>query len=403
MIRNIAAIAVILGATSAAWVLLGNTLQSRTEESTGKLRQGVESNWGSPQQQSPPVATYAAIGAAETRLQPESSSINVAFDLDYRQKGLLWYSTYAVDFSGVYDFRNTTNEEHPVTYRMLFPAEHAVYDDAAVEIDGKPAPFAADTKGISAAAMLPPGAMARVRVAYRSHGLESWKYRFGNEIAQAHNFTLVMKTNFDAVDFPPDTLSPTYKARAGAGWQLTWRYNNLIAGGYQIGMNMPEKLQPGPIAGQITYFAPVSLLTFFFLMFIITTMRNIELHPMNYFFLATAFFSFHLLLAYLVDHISIHLAFVICSAVSIFLVISYLRLVTGLRFAIVEAGIAQLVYLVLFSYSFFIQGFAGLTAATGCVVTLFVVMQMTGRIRWASKFAAIDTYSVDSGSIGDRR
>ena len=60
---------------------------------------------------------------------------------------------------------------------------------------------------------------------------------------------------------------------------------------------------------------------------------GIELHPMNYFFLAAAFFSFHLLLAYLVDHISIHVAFVVCSAVSIFLVVSYLRLVVGMRFA----------------------------------------------------------------------
>jgi hypothetical protein len=42
---------------------------------------------------------------------------------------------------------------------------------------------------------------------------------------------------------------------------------------------------------------------------------------MNYFFLAAAFFSFHLLLAYLVDHISIHMAFAVCSAVSVFLVV----------------------------------------------------------------------------------
>src|SRR5207253_1219641 len=104
--------------------------------------------------------------------------------------------------------------------------------------------------------------------------------------------------------------------------------------------------------------------------------------------LAAAFFAFHLLFAYLVDHIQIHVAFLICSAVSIFLVVSYLRLVTGLRFAVVEAGIAQFIYLVLFSYTFFVKGYAGLSAAIGCVVTLYVVMQMTGRIRWAEKFAA---------------
>src|SRR5260370_4387058 len=154
-------------------------------------------------------------------------------------------------------------------------------------------------------------------------------------------------------------------------------------------MSMPEKLQPGPLAGQISYFAPVSLFFFFFLIFIITTLRGIDLHPMNYFFLAAAFFAFHLLLAYLVDHVSIHIAFGICSLVSIFLVVSYLRLVVGIRFAAVEAGLAQLIYLVLFSYAFFFKGFTGLAITVGSILTLFVVMQMTGRTRWDEKFRGL--------------
>jgi inner membrane protein involved in colicin E2 resistance len=121
-------------------------------------------------------------------------------------------------------------------------------------------------------------------------------------------------------------------------------------------------------------------------MLIITTMRGIDLHPMNYFFLAAAFFSFHLLMAYLVDHVSIHAAFAISSAVSIFLVVSYLRLVVGIGFASREAALAQFVYLVMFSYAFFIKGFTGLAITIGSVLTLFVVMQVTGRINWTEKF-----------------
>jgi inner membrane protein involved in colicin E2 resistance len=151
---------------------------------------------------------------------------------------------------------------------------------------------------------------------------------------------------------------------------------------------MPEHVQPGPLAGEITYFAPVSLLFFFFVMFMITTIRGIDLHPMNYFFLAAAFFAFHLLLAYLADHISIHAASAICSLVSVFLVVSYLRLVVGMHFAAVEAGISQLVYLVLFSYAFFYHGYTGLTVTVGAILGLFVAMQMTGRIKWSEKFAA---------------
>src|SRR5260370_3488394 len=154
-----------------------------------------------------------------------------------------------------------------------------------------------------------------------------------------------------------------------------------------MGMIMPEKLQPGPLAGRISLFAPVSLFFFFFLVFIITTIRGVDIHPMNYFFLAAAFFAFHLLMAYLVDHISIHWSFVISAIVSLTLVVSYMRLVAGVRFALVECGVAQFVYLVLFSYSFFFKGFTGLAITIGSIVTLFVVMQMTGRINWSQKLA----------------
>jgi len=66
---------------------------------------------------------------------------------------------------------------------------------------------------------------------------------------------------------------------------------------------------------------------------------------------------------------------------------TYLRLVVGLRFAAVESGLAQLVYLVLFSYALFNEGWSGLSITIGVIATLFVVMQVTGRIRWSERFA----------------
>ena len=114
-------------------------------------------------------------------------------------------------------------------------------------------------------------------------------------------------------------------------------------------------------------------------------MRGIELHPRTFLLVCCVLPS--LIKAYLVDHVSIHAAFAISSVVSVFLVVTYLRLVIGLQFASREAAITQFVYLVLFSYAFFLKGFTGLAITIGSVTTLFVVMQVTGRIRWADKFA----------------
>ena len=412
--KRIAALLFIFVCTSLAWALLGSTIFMRTYDSDSSLRNRVESTWGTPQEQSPPSASflepfYRTVESTKDgkkvvetfkeertiSLPLEASRIRVALDLEHRQKGLLWYSTYKVVFAGDYTFLNPSDKEQSVTFKLPFPAERAIYDKLVFTVNGTPVSASLSATGAVSSARIGSEKTAILQVGYLSQGLDSWRYKFGGEITQLRDFELRMTTNFKKIDFPENTLSPTDKRETPSGWELTWSYINLLSG-FHIGMSMPEKLQPGPLAGRISYFAPVSLFFFFFLMFIITTLRNIDLHPMNYFFLAAAFFAFHLLLAYLVDHISIHLAFVLSSIVSIFLVVSYLRLVVGLRFAAIEGGLAQLVYLVLFSYAFFLEGFTGLAVTIGSIITLFVVMQMTGRIRWSERFAVRPTIANQS-------
>lgn len=405
MIRQIVALVFIFICTTIAWMILAGTISSRTNSSNEQLQGHVASTWGTPQEQSPPIADYTVTEfrnvprwendksvirteKIETRvpLKLTASRINVGFNLDPRQKGLLWYSTYQVQFAGDYTFHNDSAEARTVTFRFKFPAQKAVYDELSMQINGSAIMPSTDDQGANGQAAVGPEESAVFHIAYRSQGLNCWRYKLGDGVAQAHDFALNMRTNFKDIDFADDTLSPTAKKEIPGGWDLSWHYSDLISG-FQIGMTMPEKLQPGPLAGEISYAAPVSLFFFFFLMFIITTMRNIDLHPVNYFFLATSFFAFHLMLAYLVDHISIHAAMIVASVVSITLVVSYLRLVVGIRFAAVEAGIAQLIYLIIFSYAFFWKGFTGLAITIISVITLFVVMQATGRIRWSEKFA----------------
>jgi inner membrane protein involved in colicin E2 resistance len=420
MIKRIAAIIFIFICTTVSWAILGATIFQRTYSLDNTSERSVASTWGAPQNQVPPSASFEELVpkreettengkkiervTQEKVVRPlplESSHLKVDLNLEHRQKGLLWYSTYKVGFDGIYAFRNASEKDQTVTFTLNFPTTQAIYDDLVFMIDDAPIVSTNAQNGVSGIVRVAAGKVAMLKVAYKSQGLNDWHYSFGGsqvntvsgepssprgDISQVRDFSLQMTTNFKDIDFPDNTLSPTEKAETANGWNLNWNYKNLVSG-YQIAMTMPEKLQPGPLAGRISFFAPVSLFFFFFLMLIITTMRGIELHPMNYFFLAAAFFSFHLLLAYLVDHVSIHMAFGISSAVSIFLVVSYLRLVVGTRFATREAALAQFIYLVAFSYAFFLKGFTGLAVTIGSIITLFVVMQVTGKIRWKDKFA----------------
>lgn len=412
MIRRLVAIGFIFVCTAIAWAVLGGTIFARTYSSDAGLKARVERIWGAPQVQQSPSAWYSvrrvrqeeavvdgkkvlkAVEYDERYDVPLSGSdVNVDLALDHRQKGLLWYATYRADYAANYEFRNESGAARLVTVSFPFPAQNANYDDFRFQLRGrewvnKPQ---ARNGSIEGALHMAPGETAVVDVGFRSNGLDRWSYRFnsgegGAGVSEVKNFRLTMKTDFDDIDFPDDAISPGAKEKTANGWRLTWQYKDLIAG-VSIGMLLPQKLQPGPLAGEISLFAPVSLFFFIVVMLAFTMIRGIDLHPMHFFFLSAAFFAFHLLLAYLVDHISIHAAFVIASLVSLGLVVSYLRVAVGRQFAFVEAAMAQGLYLVLFSYAFFFKGLTGLAVTIGAIVTLFVLMQMTARVRWSEVFA----------------
>jgi Inner membrane protein CreD len=390
-----------------AWSTLGASVVSRTGESDQRLAKEVAQLWGGRHEQAAPGAAVERPRLATEQVQEkdakgqlvtrevsrtvidrvpiplDSSRLKVDLALDQRRKGLLWYATYAVSFAGTYRIHNPDAEERTVLVHFAFPSSEAIYDGFTIKVDGRDVGSQSDlSQGLSLPTRLAAGAASTIEVAYRSRGLDSWVYAFGpSGVSQVRDFTLDMHTDFDRIDFPAGTISPSTKTPEGGGWRLGWRFDSLVTG-QKLGMELPRPINPGPLAARITFFAPVSLLFFFTVMVVLGALRGQSLHPMNYFFLAAAFFAFHLLLAYLVDHVNVHASFVIAAAVSVFLVVSYLRLVGGWRLAVQEAGLAQVVFLVLFSYAFFFEGYTGLTITIGAVLTLFVLMQVTGRVKW---------------------
>jgi len=396
MSKRILAITFIYVCTVVAWAILTGTMIVRTQTQDEKLREAVGQLWGTKHTQQAPSVYYKLARTNQTAGKGEkatgciplhASDIEVDLKLDYRKKGLLWYSTYRVGFSGKYQVINNSDQPREMFLNFRFPVQGAVYDNFRFAVGAQEIQdIELESGRITRALQLSPGQTENIEISYISQGLDEWSYDLGSDVNLIRNFLLVLNTDFEEIDFPNQSISPTYKEQTSNGWKLTWQYANLLTG-VKIGMVMPHKLNPGPWVRKVTTAAPVSLFLFFFLLFVFTTLKKIKIHPMNYFFIGAAFFSFHLLLTYLVDHISIHLAFWICSVVSIFLVVSYMRLVVGSRFAFIEIALSQLVYLVFFSYTFFFEGYTGLAITILCICTLFVVMQFTGKVDWEEIFA----------------
>lgn len=419
MIGRLISIIFIYVCVVVAWMVLGSTMFVRSTTQDEKLRGAVGSLWGAEQRQSAPSVWHETKqekerkrivdGKTATEIETEtirhdvpleSSHVQVDLKLEHRRKGLLWYPTYWVRFDSRYQVANHDAVARVMWFQFVFPTSSAVYDDFQFKVNGQPLKEIQIADGqVRHAIPLEAGETKLVEIAYRSQGMQRWWYNFGSRVSQVKSFRLTMTTDFAKIDFPQNSISPSSKTPTVDGWKLEWQYQNLLTG-VEIGMEMPRKLNPGPWVGQVTFFAPVSLFLFFFLLWVFTALRQVTIHPMNYFFMGAAFFSFHLLMAYLVDHVALVPSFVISAAVSVFLVVSYMRLVVGARVAFVEVALAQLVYLVLFSSAFFWEGFTGLTITVLCIATLFVVMQMTGRTDWTTVFGKSSSRPQEANPVG---
>ncbi len=387
-VPRLVAIAVILALATGAWMILVGSVEYRTSSSRSDLTERVEGLWGGPQAQQAPTFTYTSATITRPRaLHLAGSDISADLALDQRRKGLLWYATYAVDFAGTYRVSNPESSTIDVTMAFTFPVYDGVYDGFAVTVNGQEVPVSYDQGVAQASFPVGAGQTASVGCDYRTQGLDEWRYvpTVGG-VALVDDFVLEIATDFTDVDYPADAVSPTDSERSGDGMVLRWEYASLVTG-RPIALTMPRPTDPGPLASRITAFAPVALLFYFAALVLLTATSGLRLHPVNYGFLAAGFFAFHLLFAYLVDHLDVGLSFAIASVTSVALCVGYLALAIGRGRVLRELALSQLVFLVLFSYSFFFEGFTGLAVTIGSVLTLAYFMLKTARVDWAATFA----------------
>src|SRR5256714_12573128 len=199
MVKRIAAITFIFLCTTVAWAILGTTIFQRTYDSGSSSDNRVESTWGAPQSQSPPAASFEEqVPKKETRtengkkietvtqetvttpLPLDGSHLNVDLNLEHRQKGLLWYSTYKVAFDGAYSFRNPSEKDQNVTFALDFPTAQAIYDDLVFTVNDLPVALTNAKNSARGTVRLKAGAAAILKVAYKSQGLNDWRYSFGS-------------------------------------------------------------------------------------------------------------------------------------------------------------------------------------------------------------------------------
>ncbi len=400
------AIFFIFSAVTIGWMALGGTLDYRTTDLKKSLSSEMDETWGPPdliqwapwvqedgRSPNPGESGFGASGSRDLhqtgRSEPIGSDIAVDFEHEHGRKGLIWFSMYKVSFSGAYEVRGS---EQGGAFILEMPDGVTMIDNLSVTLDGEERPEAYPSpNGNTVRVALPAGEGShQIAVSFKTQGRDSWRYssswRGQKGTAALSNFTLTAATDFKDIDYPDDAILPTTRAsEQGAGMKAEWKHTKLRSTHF-MGIETPRRLDAGPVAARMSFFAPVSFFFFLTVLFSVVVLECLPSEPLDYQFIAARFFAVYVLLAYLFDHRRIHEAFASCVVVSVVIVVRYMRLVAGVKFSLLYVGLAQVIYLIGFSYAFFWKGYTGLTVVIGAIVTLFVLMQATGRVDWAQVF-----------------
>ena len=272
-------IIVVFAAASFAWVLLGGTLEYRTATLEKTLSEEVSSLWGPSglTQWSPYVEPADHGSGSHLESAPLKSDIKVHFDHHSRHKGLLWFSTYTAHFSGSFDVQSPPRPEDPAglqegSFVFGLPREANVFENLTVKLDGWPLPKppAPDRSNTVRIPLPADGRVHTVSLSYATRGQDRWLYRpRPNEDGHSplKDFTLTATMNFREIDYPPGSVSPVTPAeRSGKVTSAAWHYDNIRMN-QPMGIEMPKRPNAGPIAARMSFWAPVSLLFFFTVLF----------------------------------------------------------------------------------------------------------------------------------------
>jgi Inner membrane protein CreD len=358
-------------ALSFAWLSLAQSIQERHVLVDRILQSDVAKLWGCPNRQTAPRLSDGGT--------IESSKIDVDLDLEYRRKGHYWYSTYTAHSES--EFTLNPKMCKGKAFQFTLPSGGGMISDFDISVDGQPV---TDYKkdGSMVEFQIPLAGAQTIVVHYSSQGSDEWWYNFENEDGGPKNLQLTLTTNFGDFDFPDGSISPTSLTKTdGEGWTLSWSYSHLLSGG-QVGLNLPKKNNPGPVLIDICRYGPLGLFLFFGALTVCSIDFGKLAHPMNYILFGAGFFSFHLLLIYMGDVLPLAAAFTISAVAATLINWSYGSKVFGPKFARNRLLPSLLLYLVLFSSAFLVEGFKGLPIVILMVISLFLLMQFTAKVDW---------------------
>lgn len=378
-------------------------VQDRRGFADGELHRDVMERWGAPIQQPMPSLRYVPTGAVFTSLEPlPLTRQEVAIDatMNYRKRGLLYFSGFDFRFAGDFDAANPFPRDVDVAF--VFPISlqknKVLLSDLAFTVNGAPAPVELGKEGdkLLWTGRLRPGERLAFHVAFRGRGLDAFTWLM-DPAAPVRNVGLTLDIHGgDNFDYADGVVPATRVERRPDGTRLVWRFDSLESG-IPVGVVLPSEKSWDAI---LATFAARSWAGFLLLFAGLVALsvhhgRVPRMHE-SYLF-AAAYALFFVLTAYFAAFVHFYVAWALSLAIAAALLCGYAALLLPRGAWKVVAGLVA-ASLFVPTLAVVLQGYTGLVYSLEALALVAAAMVATARPAGLRVLAALGLVAATEGA-----
>ena len=327
---------------SLAIVLFANAVISiqiadRFDFASSKLYQDVTERWGAPIVQPEPSVRWVESGSVFNSLESlplARQSITVDATMNYRKRGLVYFSGFDFAFRGAFEIRN--EEGKTIDLVFVFPIQmsknQVLLSELDFRVDGvsQPIDLAESADRLVWTGRLADGEALHLEIGFRGRGLDSFTYRLDPALP-VRDFELAVRVaGGDGFDYAQGVVPATQTEIGNGQVALAWSFPALESG-VPVGVRLPREKTYDRILGTMIRRSWATFVLFFVAISLLAFSLGRRLRFYESYLLASQYAFFFFLLAYFAAYVHFYIAFPTALAIIGLLITSYLERVLGKR------------------------------------------------------------------------
>jgi hypothetical protein len=366
-------------------VVLTLQIQDRATFANTELYKDVIDRWGAPIHQPVPSVRYIPTGTVFTELYKLPFShqhITIKALMNYRKRGLVYFSGFDFRFEGNYSIVN--DEESSIDVVFVFPINlernKILLSDLGFFVDDVPEAISLSETGDK---LIWTGRLSKEEsitfmITYKGRGLDEFTY-FLDPGLPVRDFHLTAEitggNNYDyAEGVVPATATDIVSKEKVI---LTWDYTSLESG-VPLGLVLPSEKSFDTIITTMTMRSWATFILFFSGIIAIFLFSKKKLHLYTACFIASCYAFFFILLAYLTAYMPFYLAYAISLITISLMLFLYMMFTLSLEGGLIATGLF-IIYQFIPTLAVIMEGHTGLIYTLEILLGLCILMFILSR------------------------